>query len=134
MPLIDYKPEVLTHPDFKNAGMPRVAPFAAGDLFFPVAGPQVIERTVWNKAIKSEEYGKKLNDYLDRGVFVVLDDSDHPSLKDDSPTKAVQLVNDCFDLDLITAWREDEARPTVIKALEAKIKELTPPPATKEKS
>jgi hypothetical protein len=129
MPLIDYKPEVLTHP---NSSDKRVAPFGAGELFFSVAGPQVIDRTLWNNTLKSEEYGEKMHEYLDRGVFVVLDNDDHPSLKDDNPTKAVALVKDCFDLKLLEAWREDESRPTVIKALEAKIKDLTPPPSKKE--
>jgi hypothetical protein len=130
MPLVNYKPEVLTHP---NSNDKRVAPFGAGELFFPVAGSQVVDRTLWNKTLKSEEYGEKMHEYLDRGVFIVEDNDDHPSLRDDSPTRAVALVKDCFDLKLLEAWREDEARPTVIKVLEAKIKDLTPPP-TKEKA
>ena len=131
MPLIDYKPEALTHP---NSADRRVAPLMAGRLHFPVAGPQVIPATIWNEAIKSQEYGEKLSEYLSRGVLTILEkDSENPTLKDETPSKAVALIKECFDIKLLEAWQADEARPTVIKALELKIKELTPPPA-KEKA
>jgi hypothetical protein len=124
MPLIDYKPEVLTH---SNSPDKRVAPLSAGELIFAVPGGQVIDRTIWNKALKSGEYGEKLNEYIARGVLTVLDESDKPTLNDLNPTVALVRVKDCFDLELLTAWREDEARPTIVRALEAKLKELTPP-------
>jgi hypothetical protein len=125
MPLIDYKPEVLTH---KSSPDKRVAALGAGDLVFALPGAQLVDRTLWDWSLKSQEYGEKLNEYIARGVLTLLDDSDKPTLDGLNPTVALQRVKDCFDLDLLTAWREDEARPTLTRALDAKIKELTPPP------
>jgi hypothetical protein len=128
MPLIDYNPEALTHPRSPDK---RVAPLSAGELIFSLPGAQPVDRILWNKTIKSPEYGEKLNEYIDRGVLTIVADDERPSLAGMNPTQAAKLVKDCFDLELLEHWREDEVRATLSRLLDAKIKELTPPPAEK---
>jgi hypothetical protein len=125
MPTINYAPEKLTHA--KATPFPKIAPFTAGELFLGSPGVQVVDAVVWNKTLKSPEFGDRIQAYIDRGVFTIIDDSDKPSLATRNPTQALSLIGDTFDKVLLEGWREDEARPSVIKALDDKIATLTPP-------
>lgn len=131
MPTVNYKPELLTHPNCTGQN-PRVAGFMAGDLFLPVAGIQVVDPEIWNATVNSEEFGERISEYIERGVITVAEETEHPTLSKKTPTAAVKFVKDTYDLSLLQSWREDEARPSVIKVLDERIAELTPPPSKKK--
>jgi hypothetical protein len=125
MPTVNYSPEKLTHT--RATPFPKIAPFTAGDLFLGSPGVQVVDPIIWEKTLKSPEFGDRIQAYIDRGVLTVIDNTDRPSLASRNPTEAITLVKDTFDKKLLDGWREDEARPSVIKALDAQIETLTPP-------
>jgi hypothetical protein len=132
MPTINYTPEKLTHE--RATPFPKVAPFVAGELFLGNPGIQVVDAITWEKTLKSPEFGDRIQMYLDRGVLTIEDESEKPSLSSRNPTQAIALVKETYDKKLLEAWQRDEARPTVIKVLEAQITTLTPPPVDKKAS
>jgi hypothetical protein len=89
---------------------------------------------LFGKTLNSPEFGYRIQMYLDRGVLTIEDESEKPSLSSRNPTQAIALVKETYDKKLLEAWQRDEARPTVIKVLEAQITTLTPPPVDKKAS
>lgn len=81
----------------------------------------------------ADEAQLPLNKYLiDHGEIAVVSPGNISSV---SPEKAVQLVNDTFDLGLLDQFIKDEAagknRKTVIDAINTQIDSIKNPPADK---
>lgn len=97
---------------------------AYGVRFIP--GVNDVSPDGWALCKKDSEIAKLLED----GVFEEFEESKEAS-KDLSTfveKKAIALVKETYDLDLLKAWKETELRAKVFKAIESQILEMTPPP------
>jgi len=77
-----------------------------------------------------------LNKYLiDKGEIVIAQDDDFASLASLDAKKAIELVNDTFELATLQQFREEEAakgnRKTVIEAIDKQIESIKNPPEDK---
>ncbi len=94
-----------------------------GDELTLKPGVNDVPAEVWQKVVA--KYGGNLQRLLDDGIVEVVEEAGAPidaaGLATLTERKAVKLVKDTVDEDLLLTWHETEKRKPVVAAIEAQL-------------
>lgn len=124
----------------RRAKWPEInAPFAIGNTGIVLRpaeygkeGYNKVATPEWEKLLQHPSFGPTLKARIDAGIIQVIDPpssnskDNEPSPMDFTLPKLKDVVEQCFDLNLLKEWRQIETRSGGLTVIDAQIAKLTP--------